>query len=45
MYLMEITVFKCYFPKCMIMCNCSPDWFFTIAETKTLYFNSSLLHI
>jgi len=31
---MEITVFKCYFPKCMIMCNCSPDWFFTIAETK-----------
>jgi len=30
---MEITVFKCYFPKHMIMCKVQTDYF-AIAETR-----------
>jgi len=31
---MEITVFKCYFPKHTIMCNVQTDYLFAIAETR-----------
>jgi len=34
---MEITVFKCYFPKCMIMSNYSPDWLLHYCRNQTLY--------